>query len=422
MENTSLQYTLPNENPEITPLISLASNMASQAQYAESSLEAIIKTFELTIESFASNNSEPYHKSIALSSEVVHSAIDTAIKARSSEAEALSSALILAENILHRQQEHAQVLENDIRALYHHEEILRNNLVDSNAASAYNPANPESQVLLDTLEKARNRSRQLELCQTKIAENQQNIEYIKARQIVTQAKIQDLEDRWLIIQEKTTSSNPPVVELVPEKQVIAKEKRVRKRKRLRAQQNTPDAGAEYNEEPKKKKAVIWAYVKVLLVALLLAFVIRAYVFDITKVEGLSMYPTLADNDNLITSKITYLLSEPERGDIIVFDAPDTAGEDYVKRVIGLPNEEITIERGMVYINGELLDEPYLDGVYTEGDINMVIPDGFYFVMGDNREISRDSRISDVGVISIDQIHGKVVLRIFPFNRFGSVYQ
>lgn len=422
METTSLQYTLPNENPEITPLISLASNMASQAQYAESSLEAIIKTFELTMECFASSNSEPYHKPIALSAEVVHSAIDTAIKARSSEDEALSAALILAENILHRQQEHAQVLENDIRALYHHEEILRNNLVDSNAASAYDPANPESQVLLDTLEKARNRSRQLELCQTKIAENQQNIEYIKARQIVTQAKIQDLEDRWVIIQEKATSINPPVVEPAAETSVMAKETRVRKKKRLRVQQDNPAAGAEDKEEPKKKKAVIWAYVKVLLVALLLAFVIRAYVFDITKVEGLSMYPTLADNDNLITSKITYLLSEPERGDIIVFDAPDTAGEDYVKRVIGLPNEEITIERGMVYINGKLLDEPYLDGVYTEGDINMVIPDGFYFVMGDNREISRDSRISDVGVISIDQIHGKVVLRLFPFNRFGSVYQ
>ena len=98
-------------------------------------------------------------------------------------------ALACAENILQKQQNHIQVLENDISGLYRHEEILRNNLVDSNAASAYDPDNPESQILLDTLEKARNRTQQLELCQSKVAENQENIEYIKARQIVNQTKI-----------------------------------------------------------------------------------------------------------------------------------------------------------------------------------------------------------------------------------------
>ena len=420
METNNSTYTLPHDNPEITPLISLAANMSAQAQCAENSLESILQIFDKSAAT-RSDDKEPFNKSINLSAESVHSAIEAALKARLAEAEALSSALGCAENILQKQQNHIQVLENDIRALYRHEEILRNNLVDSNAASAYDPDNPESQILLDTLEKARNRTQQLELCQSKVVENRENIEYIKARQIVTQTKIDDLQDRWLIIQEKINITSHPN-ELSAEQSAITEEKQPPPKRRFRSKKDTNIDNAEDEPQPQKKRSVVWAYVKVLLVALLLAFVIRAYVFDITKVEGLSMYPTLADNDNLITSKITYLLSEPERGDIIVFDAPDTAGEDYVKRIIGLPNEEITIERGMVYINGELLDEPYLNGVYTEGDIKMVIPDGFYFVMGDNRDISRDSRISDVGVISIDQIHGKVVFRIFPFDRFGSVYE
>ena len=96
------------------------------------------------------------------------------------------------------------------------------------------------------------------------------------------------------------------------------------------------------------------------------------------------------------------------------------GEDYVKRVIGLPNEEIKIDRGLIYINGQLLNEEYVDGLYTDGDIHMIIPEGFYFVMGDNREVSRDSRSAEVGVISRDHIHGKSVLRLYPFKTFGTL--
>src|SRR5699024_3088869 len=135
------------------------------------------------------DDKEPFNKSINFSADSVHSAIDAALISRFAEEEALSSALDCAENILQKQQNNIQVLENDISALYRNEEILRNNLVDSNAASDYDPDNPESQILLDTLEKARNRTQQLELCQSKVAENQENIEYIKARQIVNQTKI-----------------------------------------------------------------------------------------------------------------------------------------------------------------------------------------------------------------------------------------
>ena len=180
------------------------------------------------------------------------------------------------------------------------------------------------------------------------------------------------------------------------------------------------------EEPTKKKKrrksglLIWSYIKIILIALVIAFAVRFFVIDITHVEGLSMYPTLNDSDNLLNAKALYLFTEPERGDIVVFDAPDAPGEDYVKRIIGLPNEEITISRGMVYIDGKLLNEPYLVSSYTEGEIRTEIPEGFYFVMGDNRDISRDSRTDDVGLISFDQINGKSILRIYPFESFGII--
>ncbi|MBQ1501780.1 MAG: signal peptidase I [Firmicutes bacterium] len=173
-------------------------------------------------------------------------------------------------------------------------------------------------------------------------------------------------------------------------------------------------------EKQSVPAVIWTYLKVLLVALLLAFFLRAYVFDITQVQGLSMYDTLNDGDMLVTSRISYILGEPQRGDIVVLNAPDSPGEDYVKRVIAMPNEQLDIEGGLVYIDGKLLPENYLDGVFTDGDIHMVIPDGYYFVMGDNRGVSRDSREESVGVISGDNIHGKAVFRFWPFKTIGGL--
>ena len=136
------------------------------------------------------------------------------------------------------------------------------------------------------------------------------------------------------------------------------------------------------------------------------------------VDGSSMYPTLNSGDNLITSKISYKLSEPERGDIIVLEAPDSPGDDYIKRIVGLPNDHLEIKDGDVFINGKKLDEPYLGGIETDGEEDIIIPSGYYFVMGDNRDESHDSRIDKVGVISRNSIVGKSVFRLYPFSRFG----
>lgn len=155
-------------------------------------------------------------------------------------------------------------------------------------------------------------------------------------------------------------------------------------------------------------------------ALLLAIVIRTFVFVVATVDGPSMQPTLTSNDRLFVTKFTYTFTDIERGDVVICRYNTIAYPDmYVKRVIGLPGETISIIDGVVYINGAELNEDYtlpsapyshyynMDAVY--------IPNGYVFVMGDNRNNSADSRMESIGPISIDNIIGKAQARIFPFT-------
>jgi signal peptidase I len=144
------------------------------------------------------------------------------------------------------------------------------------------------------------------------------------------------------------------------------------------------------------------------------------------VEGLSMFATLDDNDYLIANKIDYRLHAPQRGDIIILRPPTDNSKDFIKRVIALPGEKLLIRDGIVYINGRRLDEPYLPEAWTtlnnwptNGTDGMVIPPNEYFVMGDNRNRSQDSRI--FGPIGRDRIDGKAWFRIWPLNSFGGIY-
>jgi len=141
------------------------------------------------------------------------------------------------------------------------------------------------------------------------------------------------------------------------------------------------------------------------------------------VKKTSMEPTLYENDYLMISKQAYtIFGEPERGDIVVF--PHVEGnitELYIKRVIGLPGETITITNGLVYINGEPISEAYTKDGITLGEVkDYVVPAGKVYVLGDNREVSVDSRSKEIGCIGIDEITGKAVLRVFPFGKFGFV--
>ena len=142
------------------------------------------------------------------------------------------------------------------------------------------------------------------------------------------------------------------------------------------------------------------------------------------VEGLSMFATLDDNDYLIANKIDYRLHAPQRGDIVILRPPTNNSTDFIKRIIALPGERLLIRDGTVYINGHKLVEPYLpeewtiDGTWNNG-VEAVIPANEYFVMGDNRNRSQDSRF--FGPISRDRIDGKAWFRIWPLDRFGNIY-
>ncbi|MBO3444396.1 signal peptidase I [Clostridium sp. CCUG 7971] len=171
----------------------------------------------------------------------------------------------------------------------------------------------------------------------------------------------------------------------------------------------------------KKEAIEW--IKIIATALVFACIITQFVKP-TLVRGESMYPTLEENDYLIINRMSYRVGEPEKGDIIVFSTAllqdDGSPKDLVKRVIAVEGDHIKIENSNVYINDKLIKEPYIHDNYTEGAIDMVIPKGKVFAMGDNREKSLDSRYEDVGLVDKKDIMGKVMVRLFPFNKIGTI--
>ncbi len=220
-----------------------------------------------------------------------------------------------------------------------------------------------------------------------------------------------------------------------------------------------------DEVPAKKDPMreILEWVVCIALALVLTFVIKAFLFDFVVVDGQSMYSTLEHGDRLVLTKLGY---EPKRGDIVVLDAHYKArdfyfdsrrelGEDisafdefvtvnlkrreakargidelfYVKRVIALPGDTVDIDpiAGTVSVNGEVLEETYLDeNVITPLGYGMRYPytveEGCVFVMGDNRANSLDSRYSDVGTVPIEAVSGKVAFRVWPLDAIGGVYE
>ncbi|MBY5164068.1 signal peptidase I [Nitriliruptoria bacterium AS10] len=181
----------------------------------------------------------------------------------------------------------------------------------------------------------------------------------------------------------------------------------------------------------------------IITALTLAFLLRTFVVQVFYIPSGSMIPTLEVNDRIAVEKISYLTREPARGEVIVFAGDDPLSglgeestadrvltgvgqflgvvpvdaKDFVKRVIGLPGDEVSITDGQVSVNGVELDEPYARLDNDSGD--WVVPEGMLFVMGDNRANSGDSR-STLGYIPEDDVVGRAVLVIWPFDRAGSI--
>jgi len=162
----------------------------------------------------------------------------------------------------------------------------------------------------------------------------------------------------------------------------------------------------------------------LLFVLLFTFLIIHYVGQRTVVQGSSMETTLSDKDNVIVDKISYRFHEPERFDVVVFPFGDKKNNYFIKRIIGLPGETIQIDLdGNIYINGEVLDEHYGFETLTNPGIAyepLTLGPNEYFVMGDNRNNSADSREPLVGPIKRSKIIGKAWVRFWPLNNFGKV--
>ncbi|MGA1862412.1 signal peptidase I [Deferribacter thermophilus] len=163
-----------------------------------------------------------------------------------------------------------------------------------------------------------------------------------------------------------------------------------------------------------KKGKIKDTIDSLVVAFVIAMVIRAFVLQAYKIPSGSMLNTLLIGDHILVNKLAYKFGKPKRGDIIVFEWPVEPDKDFIKRVIGLPGDKVQIINKQVYINDKLLNEPYvlfqsnfvLPANFTPRDNteNFIVPDGYYFVMGDNRDTSYDSRYW--GFVSEDKIKGK----------------
>lgn len=198
---------------------------------------------------------------------------------------------------------------------------------------------------------------------------------------------------------------------------------------------------------------IWEWVYTLAIAIIIAMLIKGFIFDIVRVDGSSMFPTLVDNDRLIVTKIGY---SPKQGDIIILDSNYKNREEYyeklavakdkdklsvfdklfaqkdlddnekkkyyVKRIIGMPGQTVDLVDGKVFVDGVPLDEPYYNGSTASIDPTVEYPvtvdENCVFVMGDNRNHSKDSRSSELGQVPFDAILGKSQIRVWPLNDFS----
>lgn len=172
-----------------------------------------------------------------------------------------------------------------------------------------------------------------------------------------------------------------------------------------------------------KKSIIREYLESIIIAVILALIIRTFVVQAFKIPSGSMRPTLREGDRLLVNKFIYRFKEPQRGDIIVFRFPDNPKKDFIKRLIAKSGEEVKIREGNVYINGNLAAEPYVkdirycnSGSLEDENSSYIVPENSYFVLGDNSANSRDSRFW--GSVPEKNVLGKAFVIYWPPNRIA----
>jgi signal peptidase I len=161
---------------------------------------------------------------------------------------------------------------------------------------------------------------------------------------------------------------------------------------------------------------VWA--RDLLVSLAISAFIIIFLYQPVKVEGVSMMPGLEDQERIFVNKFVYRWQPIQRGDIIVFRYPRDTSKSYIKRVIGVAGDRVRIVNGQVYVNGEALDEDYVPSDYADGRSypDLVVPRNSYFVLGDHRTMSSDSR--EFGPVNDRYIYGKAVFGYWPMEKLG----
>ena len=171
---------------------------------------------------------------------------------------------------------------------------------------------------------------------------------------------------------------------------------------------------------KKILKEVFSWILVFVIAIVAAALIKKFIIYNVEVPTGSMEETLQIGDRVVTSKLSYIMGDPQRGDIVVFPFPDDEELDYIKRIIGMPGETIEGKDGLVYIDGKPLEEPYVKEELDSDFGPFHIPEDSYFMMGDNRNNSMDSRYWDNKFLARDKIEGKAVLKYPRLHRFSTI--
>lgn len=170
---------------------------------------------------------------------------------------------------------------------------------------------------------------------------------------------------------------------------------------------------------RKALQYVWIWIRDIVSALVIVLLLYTYIFQFSQINGNSMYPTLKNGERVLVEKVSGWASEFKRGDVITLKYPKDISKNYVKRIIAFENETVTIRSGNVYVNGKKLDEPYVKNVESYENLpSVTVPEGYLFVMGDNRPASFDSR--RWGFLPKGYAYGRVVFIIWPPGEIGPV--
>lgn len=209
--------------------------------------------------------------------------------------------------------------------------------------------------------------------------------------------------------------------MLEEDNILQEDGSIKEYRRIKEPETEDQQNAQGNKLNSNLRELI-SWILTVVVAVALALVLNWYVLINAEIPSGSMENTIMTNDKIIGFRLSYLFSDPERSDIVIFRNPDNESENYVKRVIGLPGETVRIDNGCIYIDGVLLEEDYLkeDWTLATGPYLFEVPEESYLVLGDNRNNSYDARYWNHTYVEKEKILGKALFCYWPLKDFGGL--